>query len=240
MDETYRLNAIILKREDFRENDSRVIVFSKEKGKLELVARGAKKIKSKLAGHLEPLNLVEIMAVRGKQFDYAGTALSEECFSILKNDWEKINISLKAVKIFNGLIKVEEESGAENLFFLLKKYLEITDKTKENPALFFYIFLLKLLVELGYRPEVDKCVVCGKETAEGYFSSSRGGVICQKCLASCERQAEKVSDELIKNLKLIIENDMKIFLDKKFDEKWFLDLKNIISNYYQYITGGKI
>ena len=69
MEETFNTKAIILKREPFWEADTRVVVYSLEKGKLHLIARGTKKISSKLAGHLEPMNFVDLMVVRGKQFD---------------------------------------------------------------------------------------------------------------------------------------------------------------------------
>ena len=57
MDETYNFEAIVLNRYAFRESDSRVILYSREKGKLELVARGTKKIKSKIS-YIELLNLL--------------------------------------------------------------------------------------------------------------------------------------------------------------------------------------
>ncbi|MFH1822239.1 MAG: recombination protein O N-terminal domain-containing protein [Patescibacteria group bacterium] len=43
MEETYTTKAIVLNRQPFRENDSRVVVYSFEQGKMELVARGTKK-----------------------------------------------------------------------------------------------------------------------------------------------------------------------------------------------------
>ena len=88
MEETYRVKAIILNRQAFRENDVMVTVQSMDKGKLKLVARGVKKMQSKLAGHLEPLNLGDIMVVRGKQFNYVGSANAENCYANIKSDLE--------------------------------------------------------------------------------------------------------------------------------------------------------
>jgi DNA repair protein RecO len=86
MQETNSIRAIVLRRVKYRENDSKISVYSFEKGLLELVVRGTARSKSKLAGHIEPFNLVNIMIVKGKNFDYAGSVVSEKSFLNIKND----------------------------------------------------------------------------------------------------------------------------------------------------------
>ena len=85
MEVSQKSKAIILKREAFLENNSRVFIYSQNFGKLDLVARGTQKISSKLAGHIEPLNLCEIMIIKGKQYNYLGSALCENSFLNIKN-----------------------------------------------------------------------------------------------------------------------------------------------------------
>jgi len=240
MDDTYHLSAIILKREDFRENDSRVFVFSKEKGKLELVARGTKKTKSKLAGHLEPFNLVEIMAIRGRNFDYVGTALSSECFFDLKNDLEKLDKAGKAINVFNNSVKLNEATDALNLYVLLKKYLKNTNNSEKNQELLFCIFLLKLLVELGYAPMMETCSACGGTLGtEIFFSSASGGSVCANCLGNVE-SFTKISPEVADWIKKIIKNDLEFFSNSMIEQNVFRELDSIISDYFQYTSGGKI
>ena len=95
MEDTYRANAIIISSQPFREYDGKRVVYSLEKGKLDLVVRGVKRIKSKLSAHLEPLSLAEIMVVRGRQFNYVGAAMSRNCYSAIKNNL----FSLQAAEI---------------------------------------------------------------------------------------------------------------------------------------------
>ena len=92
MEETYNTTAIITNNEPYREHDSKITAYTIDRGKLELIARGTKKIKSKLAGHLEPASLVNLMVVHGKQYDYTGFADSQNLYINIKNNYDKILI----------------------------------------------------------------------------------------------------------------------------------------------------
>ena len=85
----YQTVAIILSRKDFRDNDLLVSVYSKEKGKLVFQAKGAKKIKSKLAGHLEPVTLSFLNMTIGKNIDQLIGAQIIQPFITVKNDIKK-------------------------------------------------------------------------------------------------------------------------------------------------------
>ena len=49
----YNVNAIILRRADFGEADRMVTIFTPDRGKLKLLAKGARKTNSRKAGHIE-------------------------------------------------------------------------------------------------------------------------------------------------------------------------------------------
>jgi DNA repair protein RecO len=133
MEQTYNTRAIILNRYDFREADSRIICYGENCGKLELVARGAKKIKSKSAGHLEPLTLSRIMVVHGKDFAYAGTAIGENFYPEIKNNLEKTQTAVQALRLVEKMTHVNELDNNEQIFNLLKNFLD--DLEKKSPLL---------------------------------------------------------------------------------------------------------
>lgn len=250
MDETYNLKAIILNQEPFRENDSRVAVFSLEKGKIELVARGTKKIMSKMAGHLEPISLVEIMAVRGRQFDYIGSAVGENHFINIKNDLEKLTIAGQAISIFNKLVKNGERD--EKLFMVIKDYLDLlnsnelyvtrlltlerSDGGQVSYKLLFYYFILKLLAGLGYMPELHNCLVCRKKiTPQGNsFDFKKGGVICEACSSDRNNNIFNISGNCIKVMRFISEKEWSELLKLKIDDKLEKEAINIIGSFLKY------
>ncbi|MCX6796109.1 MAG: DNA repair protein RecO, partial [Candidatus Falkowbacteria bacterium] len=164
MQETYYTKAIILTREPFREYDSKIITYTLAKGKLELVARGTKKILSKLAGHLEPITLSDIMVIKGKQFNYVGTATSTNTFLQIKKNLEKLTIVGAAIKVFNELIK--ENEADKDIFSLLGIFLFLVNDNKTNlhqAKLLVIVFKIKLIILLGYQPLLDSCLVCGNK-----------------------------------------------------------------------------
>ena len=241
MEETYNLQAIILKRQPFREVDLKITIYTKEKGKIDLVARGGKKFSSKLASHIEPLNLVNVMAIRGKIFDYVGSAVCQNSFLKIKNDLEKLESAGKAINIFNKLIKEEEREDSFLFFSILKNYLELVSEENLDNNLFYYFFILKLLSGLGYKPELYNCVECSnKITLENnYFSYLKGGLICEKCNSDKNKNREalyRVSDDIIKVLRLAIKEDIKNLTKFNLNNKLKEEAINIVDNFLKYQT----
>lgn len=227
MEETYRTKAIILDRKSFRENDALAIIYSLEKGKLDLIVRGAKKINSKMAGHVEPMNLSEIMVVRGKGFNYIGSSVAENCYINIKDDLNKTICAGRAINVFNKLVKHEEKD--ESLFFILKNFLEILDKHEiYNCELFYNYFILKLLDLLGHKPELYNCVVCGNKIGENNnkFDFLKGGVACARC-----SKKNNISDNCIKVLRFIINNNFKTLTKLKINDTLAEETNNITSSF---------
>jgi len=237
MEETYNLTAIILNRRNFGEDDGRVAVYSLERGKLELVVRGLKKIKSKLAGHLEPITLASIMAVRGRQYDYVGAAASGQCYFNIKNNLDKLTAAGEAIRIFNKIIKADQPDA--EIFGLLKNFLDVLGGgVKGAYGLLPWLFIFKLLVELGHQPELYYCVNCqAKITPTGMkFDLARGGLICGKCSAGLqEKEQLTISENSVKLLRLVEKNELeklvKIKINKR-EEKGVVDIISLFLNYH--------
>lgn len=240
MEETYNLKALILNRRSFGEDGGRVAVYSLERGRLELVVRGLKKIKSKLAGHLEPITLVNIMAVRGRQYDYAGAAASEQCYANIKNDLEKIAAAGRAIVIFNKTIKAGQAD--EEIFILLKNFLDVLDEAtsgKISFELFAWLFIFKLLAKLGQRPELYHCVNCrAKVLPFGLkFDLARGGLICGKCaLGQLENAWLTISENSVKLLRLAEKSDFKKLEKISLNNNIKKEVLNIVRSFFNYLT----
>jgi len=82
---TYNATGIVLKRGDYRENDRLFTILTREYGKIEVVAKGTKKILSKLNPHLEPGHVVRIMVAQGRGYDKLANATVVEHFPVLRD-----------------------------------------------------------------------------------------------------------------------------------------------------------
>jgi len=237
MEETFNIKALTLNRKPFSEDGSKVTVYSENLGKLELVARGTKKIKSKLAGHLEPISLVEIMVVRGRRYDYIGAVVSKNCYANIKNNFDKIKAAGEAIKVFNLIIKPGE--GDQEIFPLLKNYFDFLDGAEAEPDyhLFVQLFSFKLLVKLGHKPELYNCVSCRNKILPGNikFDLARGGLICAKCFSKTDKINQlTISENSVKLLRLAEKDDFIKLVKIKIDKKIEAEVIKIIGSFLNY------
>ena len=236
MEDTLNLKSIVLSRQDFRENDVLVSFFSKEKGVFSLVARGAKKKTSKLAGHIEPLNLLDLMIIKGRQYDYVGSVRNIDTFLNIKKDLEKLSLVFRIIKIYKKLIKEGESDN--NIFLLLHQLLVSLDENKKTDLDFFYnIFLLKFFSFLGFSIEINNCVSCSKKIVpdNNFININQGGLVCKDCTHLNNNLT--ISNDCIKMLKLAktinIAGISKIKIDRKIKEDFSL-IVGSFEKYYSY------
>jgi len=230
MEETFYTGAIILKRSPWRENDSKVIVYSLEKGKLELVARGTKKILSKLASHLEPITLSDLMVIKGRQVNYVGTAISEESFQSIKGSLEEIFLVGETINLFNSLVKEQEPDP--QLFYLLRDFLFLVNDNEEA-ELFDVAFKIKLIEILGYSPNFNSCIICGQNNAKQsfIFDFVKGGIVCEQCKAHISKNIQTLNLALVDNYKKISSLEIKNIASPHLPETDREKLKKFLSNY---------
>ncbi len=235
MEVTLATQAIVLNRQSFRERDSKVLIYSIDQGKLELVARGTKKTSSKLAGHLEPITLSSLMIVKGRQFDYIGSVVSQNSYPAIKGDLVKLQTVGQAISVFNKLVKFNQED--RDLFNLLQEFLYILN-AKKKPVLDFislyHFFILKLLAQLGYKPRLYDCLVCQKKILpkNNIFNYARGGLICSQC--SRGQHGLTISENCIKILRLVLNKRFANLVNIKIDQRLNKEVCKIVSSFLNY------
>jgi len=225
MEPTFPTKAIILNRHDWREADRLVSVYTQEFGRLSLLARGARKLSSKLAAHLEPISLSQLLVIKGKGFDYVGSAIMTESFSGIKSDLNKLYFSGQALSFFKRLVREGEKD--EHLFNYLEKWLLSLDRAgacnrevkedsslnKEDGRFRLSLFYWRILSFLGYGLSLDNCVSCQKKIVAGgdnRIDFSQGGLLCPTCQLKSlnnNNQVYPISDNCIKWLRYLDRED---------------------------------
>jgi len=243
MSETFNTKALVLNRHIYCEYDSRVTVYTVDFGKIDLLARGTQKPGSKLAAHIEPLSLVNLMIVKGKNTDYIGSSVISDAYAGIKGDLTKLPAAGSALFAFNRLVRHEEKD--EELFNLLLEFLDILDQKPRQADWLLASWSLKFLSALGYQPELYRCVFCQKRLVPEklYFNAKEGGIICHNCFKKVKlveedksssspfaaaRVGKEVSIGTIKILRIILAKNWAT-LSKLKIEKSYLKSLNIIS-----------
>lgn len=195
MEETYRLKAVVLGRQSLRENDLLVDLLTEEQGRLKLVARGAKKFRSKIAAHVEPFCLVEAMAIRGRKEDYLGSCLSAEVFAVLKSDLVRLKMASEAVILVKDAVR--EREPVPGIFKALIEYLSYLNTASIEPAKFQAdIFAVKVYDSLGL---LDLTTLTISENCINLINAIRGSfnLILAKKVSNRAKLAIEI-DQLVK------------------------------------------
>jgi len=235
---TYFTEGIILRHQNFRESDRLLTVYTKDLGKLELVARGSRKITSKLAGNLEPFILTELMMVRGKNFDTITASETIQHFSAIRADFQKIQLASHYVEIIDNLIKVHHKDL--RIFNLIKEVFSDIEKIiplKEEIAKMDWYFVWRILWYLGFGPELYRCLVCRKRLRKknNYFDFRKGGVICFDCYSSKGQKASLISPEATKVLRLVREGKKRTIMRLQIKKELRGELDELTGSFLEYI-----
>lgn len=163
-----------------READLLSVMYTREHGKLELLARGAQRLTSKLMGHLEPLTLVQVSVARGRSMDQVTEAEVVNAFPAVKNGYENSARGLYVAELVDGFSALS--SANAELFGLTVDTLEALG-TAGNADLALRYFDLHLLRLSGFMPELYNCVECGAELEPDRhrFAVGTGGAVCADC-----------------------------------------------------------
>lgn len=236
MDETFSTKIIILNRRSFRERDSYVVAYSRDKGKLGLVVRGTKSLKSKLVGHIEPLNAVDVMVARGKRYDYLAGASTRQAFLIIKSDVDRSDFAGRGINIFDQLVKEGEPD--DKLYVLLFKFLEELNRRDisfPTLQLIYSSYLLKLFSYLGYSPVLDRCTACAKVAVGSsfLFDYKKGGIICTPC-AHNDSDTIQMSPDIKKILQFVAMSPPEEFVYPPLYEAELNEFITIIDHFTKY------
>ncbi len=147
--------AIVLARNNIKEFDQVVSLYTREHGKLEALAKGIKKIVSKNSANLEIFSLVDIEIEPGKGMDYLTKVQSVKLFKNIYADFDKIWLAGYAVKIINENLLVGEKD--ERVFDLLLGFLEfLNSATDINYLNLATGFIFKFWHCLGFSSQEEK------------------------------------------------------------------------------------
>ena len=200
---TIETNALVVKSLNFGESDKIVTVFSESLGRVQGVAKGARRSLKRFGGCLEPFSLIRFTYKPGKELGRFEEGRVIRDFRAIKEDLLKMAYGSYLLELAEALF-TEGVGGEEGYALLLEAFLELSEKGGEPEAIARGAEV-RLLDIAGYLPSFGTCVICndtltGETHREGVaFSGERGGVICSSCRPKGER-VDFVSPGTLKTL----------------------------------------
>ena len=229
----YQTEAIIIKKTKLGEADRILTLYTPGLGKIQGVAKGVRRPKSKLSGHLELLTHSHVTLARGHNLDTITGSQTIDSFMPLKSDLWLTSYGLYLIELDNQI--TAEHVGDEHLFRLLLDTLQNLCETNNRELLLRY-FEVHLLEEAGYRPQLQECVACHRvlEPVANSFCANIGGMLCPVCSLN-QPFARPISVNALKVLRFIQRNNYNTVGRLKINTALSLELEAITRSYLKYL-----
>lgn len=174
------VHAVVLRRRDAGESDRRLTLLTEEFGKLDALAKGARKSASRLAGSSDPLSASVMTLAHGKSNEFVTQSQPQSSFRGLRNDYERLTYGLALVELYDAFIPYHQPLPEA---YRLLLFSLATLEHHEKPAVAMVWNELRLLELSGFLPSFDRCAVSGEVLVEGqpFLSPDAGGYVCDSC-----------------------------------------------------------
>lgn len=163
-----KTRAIVLNRTDYSEADRIISVLTPEHGKLSLMARGVRRVNSKLAGGIELFSTADISYIKGKgQIGTLTSARLLHYYSNIVNNINRVQLGYELIKLIN---RATEDQPESEYFELLENTFLALDTDSINTGLIRLWFQAQLLRYAGHTPNLRTDVKGNKLEADNQYS----------------------------------------------------------------------
>ncbi|MFC1862209.1 DNA repair protein RecO [Chloroflexota bacterium] len=229
---TYQTEAIIIKKTRLGEADSILTLYTPNMGKIQGFAKSLRKPKSKMAGHLELLTHSLVSLARGRNLDTITGSQTINGFLTLKSNLELTSCALYTTELVNQFTADHVENHP--LFCSLLETMEQLCQADKSELVLRY-FELQLLNDVGYRPQLQRCVTCHQplKPVVNSFCSSAGGMLCPDCHQS-QPLSRPLSVNALKVLRLLQSSDYGTVSRLVLNQELSHEMEMVIRDYIKY------
>jgi DNA repair protein RecO (recombination protein O) len=228
-----KCEGIIIRTTDYGETNKIITLYTREWGKIGVMARGAKKPKSRLSSITQLFTHGYFLVQRGTGL---GTVQQGEMITSFRSIGEDIFLTAYASYIVELTDKCTEDKKANPFHFeLLFQTLNYMNEGFE-PDILMNIYEMKMLNVLGMNPILNQCSVCGSTDGHFSFSIREGGFICHRCLDK-DPYHFKLLPVTVKLLRLFYYFDLSRLGSISIKEETKAELKKVITAYYEEYSG---
>ena len=166
----------MLRRRDSGESDRRLTLLTREQGKIEVVAKGARKAGSRLAGSSDSLTVSRLSLATGKKNSFITQTQPLTSFRGLRSDFERLSYALALCELYGAVLPFEQPDP--EAFETLMASLSALE-SREKPLVALVWAELRLMSAEGFLPQFAESCLSGRpvEEAEAWVSPTAGGYV---------------------------------------------------------------
>lgn len=197
-----KTEGIVLKEMRYRDTSKILSIYTRKYGKVTVMARGAYKPRSQIMANTQPFSFNEYNLYRGKSFYYLNQGYIIDSFYSIRDKVERVAFGQYMLELMEKSLSEEQEN--EKLFMLLLKGLQVLSTLEKDFLKFIVAYELKFVSFLGYRPFLDKCVICGSADDKYLkYSIKEGGIICSNCF-SLDQNSIPINYDILKGMESLL------------------------------------
>lgn len=176
----YSTDALVIRVRNLGEADKVITLLTEQEGKVQAVARGARRPRNRLVGVTQLFTQCRVSLFRSQGLGTLSQAEIKQSFRLLREDLLRTAAATYICELVDELVGDRERH--ETLYYLLLATLHLLCEDLDLQVV-LRAFELRLLSLLGYQPHLESCVVCGAAPAGARvtFSPGAGGVVCPSC-----------------------------------------------------------
>lgn len=234
----YRVEAVVLRLRPIGEADVFATLFTRERGKLDLKARGIRRPKSKLAALVQPFCHSRLLVYGGKTVDGVAQGEVLTSFRELRENLDRFSHASYFAELVDAFAAVGEPSPVA--FSLLLQALRSLSAESAAASLraVRHAFEIRLVSILGYEPQLNLCVGCGAEASprpgrSWFFSAGQGGLLCETCRER-DRQAVEIPPRVLAAMRYLATARWERVGALLLPEEAWLGLARFLAEYIDY------
>ncbi|MGG4491822.1 DNA repair protein RecO [Metabacillus idriensis] len=228
-----KCEGIVIRTNDYGETNKIVKIYTRELGKVGVMARGAKKPNSRLTSSTQLFTYGYFLFQKSSGL---GGLQQGETISSMRGIREDIFLTAYASYAAELLDKSTEQNEPNP--FLFELFSQTLQRLNEgiDPDVLLYIFEMKIVNVLGMYPQLDSCVNCGSKDGTFHFSIRENGFICHRCFEADPYRLQ-ISQATVKLLRLFYYFDLERLGRVTVKPETKAEIKMVIDSYYSEYSG---
>lgn len=222
-----RVEGVVIRTRDLGEADRIVSLYTRERGKVTAVAKGARRPRNRFASLAQVPVYGRFALFQGRGLGTLSQGELITSFKSVRADLTRTAYAMFLAELYDHMM--EEGEPAPDLFGLLVATLQILDQPQSlDLEMLFASFQLKFLALMGYALQLDRCVRCGEGRESAPCISPRlGGLVCEACLPEVA-DAARVSAGIIQIMRRLLMADYGVLASLRVSQRDQRVIKRII------------
>jgi DNA repair protein RecO (recombination protein O) len=198
-----KIEAVVMRSFPLRETSRIVHLLSAERGRIHVVVKGARGPRNRFGAALEPFTRIGAVIYYRPERDLQFLSQAE-----ILTRRSSLAASLHRFAYASAVIELADQALAgeepvKPIYSLVDDSLETLARIPEAQVrLAFMAYVARLLSALGYRPELERCVRCGREPEAAFFAPQSGGIACRSCAGT---EAGRIQPAVLAGLRRLVQ-----------------------------------